>query len=77
MDIQADLDAAGLLCPLPVLKIRKRLQALEPGGVLRVVTDDPAALVDVPHFCTEQGHELVESREDGFPRQIWLIRKRG
>lgn len=75
MDVQAELDAAGLLCPLPVLKIRKRLQALAPGEVLRVVTDDPAALVDVPHFCNEQGHELLESAEDGFPRQIWLIRK--
>lgn len=75
MDVQAELDAAGLLCPLPVLKIRKRLQALAPGEVLRVVTDDPAALVDVPHFCNEQGHELLESAEDCFPRQIWLIRK--
>ena len=75
MDVQAELDAAGLLCPLPVLKIRKRLQALAPGEVLRVVTDDPAALVDVPHFCNEQGHELLESSEDGFPRQVWLIRK--
>jgi tRNA 2-thiouridine synthesizing protein A len=70
-----ELDAAGLLCPLPVLKIRKRLGALQPGQVLRAITDDPAAVIDVPHFCTEQGHEIVETREDGFPRQIWLIRK--
>ena len=75
MNWDAELDAAGLLCPLPVLKIRKRLVPLGPGQVLRVITDDPAALVDVPHFCTEQGHELLESREDGFPRQVWLIRK--
>ncbi|MHA3980393.1 sulfurtransferase TusA family protein [Halovulum sp. GXIMD14794] len=75
MDWDAELDAAGLLCPLPVLKIRKRLMPLAQGQVLRVITDDPAALVDVPHFCTEQGHELLDSREDGFPRQLWLIRK--
>lgn len=75
MEWQAELDAAGLLCPLPVLKIRKRIAPLAPGQVLRVVTDDPAALIDVPHFCAEQGHEVVESREDGFPRQVWLIRK--
>jgi len=75
MEWDAELDAAGLLCPLPVLKIRKRIAPLAPGQVLRVVTDDPAALVDVPHFCAEQGHEVAESREDGFPRQIWLIRK--
>lgn len=70
-----DLDAAGLLCPLPVLKIRKRLQGLAAGQVLRVVSDDPAALVDIPHFCAEQGHEIVGQAEDGFPRQVWLIRK--
>ena len=75
MDHDAALDAAGLLCPLPVLKIRKRLQALQAGQVLHVITDDPAALIDVPHFCAEQGHAVAESREAGFPRQEWWIRK--
>lgn len=69
------LDAAGLLCPLPVLKIRKRLGAMGSGQVLEVVTDDPAAIIDVPHFCTEQGHEIVRTEEQGFPRQVWQIRK--
>lgn len=75
METADDLDAAGLLCPLPVLKIRKRIGALAPGDVLRVVTDDPAAVIDVPHYCTEAGHEIVSTKEDGFPRQIWWIRK--
>lgn len=72
----AELDATGLLCPLPVLKARKRLQALAPGAVLRVLADDPAAIVDVPHFCAEQGHELLESASTGTP-QVYLIRKGG
>ncbi len=55
-----ELDARGLLCPLPVLKARKRLKALEPGARLRMLADDPAAVVDVPHFCAEQGHRLIE-----------------
>ena len=71
------LDARGLLCPLPVLKIRKRLKSAPPGAVLAVDTDDPAALVDVPHFCAEQGHEIVASREVSFPHQHWVIRKAG
>lgn len=70
-----ELDAEGLLCPLPVLKIRKRLKGLADKSVLRVITDDPAAIVDIPHFCTEQGHEIISQTDDGFPRQIWLIRK--
>jgi len=55
-----ELDARGLLCPLPVLKARKRLKALAPGARLRMLADDPAAVVDVPHFCAEQGHRLIE-----------------
>lgn len=76
MDVTADLDATGLLCPLPVLKARKRLAALAVGDVLRVRTDDPAALVDVPHFCTEAGHDLVASAEDAGGH-VFLIRKGG
>jgi tRNA 2-thiouridine synthesizing protein A len=73
----AELDACGLLCPLPVLKARKRLKALEAGTVLRVVADDPAALVDIPHFCSEAGHNLVGQREIGHPAYEYLIRKGG
>jgi tRNA 2-thiouridine synthesizing protein A len=69
------LDATGLLCPLPVLKARKRLQALSQGEILTMLADDPAAIVDVPHFCTEAGHELVSSKMDG-PTQTYVIRKR-
>lgn len=69
-----ELDARGLLCPLPVLKARKRLQGLAPGAVLRMVADDPAAVIDVPHFCAEAGHALVDTaEEDGA--QVYLIRK--
>jgi tRNA 2-thiouridine synthesizing protein A len=73
----AELDASGLLCPLPVLKARKRLGALAPGEVLRVVADDPAALIDIPHFCAEQGHGLVGQTDLGHPRHEYLIRKGG
>ena len=74
MKHDADLDATGLLCPLPVLKARKRLQALPSGQVLRVLADDPAAVVDVPHFCAEAGHELIEMTDENGG-QAYLIRK--
>jgi len=74
-DDPTHLDATGLLCPLPVLKARKRLQALALGDSLTLVADDPAAIIDVPHFCAEAGHDLVSSDVDG-PTQIYVIRKR-
>ena len=69
-----ELDALGLLCPLPVLKARKRLQGIATGEVLMLMTDDPAAVVDVPHFCAEAGHALEDSAEDG-PVMVWTIRR--
>ncbi len=74
MQIDDTLDATGLLCPLPVLKARKRLQQLASGAVLKIVADDPAAIVDVPHFCAEAGHTLIDQSQDGA-QQIYLIRK--
>ncbi|GAA6207436.1 sulfurtransferase TusA family protein [Cognatishimia sp. WU-CL00825] len=62
-DFEMDIDAIGLLCPLPVLKLRKRLQKLAAGAQVRLLTDDPASIVDVPHFCQEQGHRLLSSGE--------------
>jgi tRNA 2-thiouridine synthesizing protein A len=75
MEWDAELDATGLLCPLPVLKARKRLAALAPGAVLRLLADDPAAVIDVPHFCAEQGHALLAQAGDA--PGIYLIRKGG
>ncbi|MBW4708144.1 sulfurtransferase TusA family protein [Roseobacter sp. YSTF-M11] len=71
---KSHLDATGLLCPLPVLKARKRLQALASGETLTVTADDPAAVIDVPHFCAEAGHVLVSLNDDG-PVQTYVIRK--
>ncbi|MFK7876669.1 MAG: sulfurtransferase TusA family protein [Paracoccaceae bacterium] len=68
------LDATGLLCPLPVLKLRKRLKSLQPGAHLEILTDDPAALIDIPHFCAEGGHEVVTAQIDNSPAR-WVVRK--
>lgn len=71
-----DLDAVGLLCPLPVLKLRKRLAGLAVGDCIAMRADDPAAIIDVPHFCAEAGHVLVECTEDEAA-QVYLVRKGG
>ncbi|MEO1292007.1 MAG: sulfurtransferase TusA family protein [Pseudomonadota bacterium] len=58
------LDTSGLKCPLPVLKARKALQTMAAGGVLEMWADDTAALIDVPHFCAEQGHVLLDQADE-------------
>lgn len=87
MDWDEEVDATGLLCPLPVLRARRRLAAMRPGAVLRLLTDDPAAAVDIPHFCAESGHLVVSETvcavavtagagsDAGRPTRSWLLRR--
>jgi tRNA 2-thiouridine synthesizing protein A len=74
MTWDADVDARGLICPLPVLKAQKRLSSLPAGAVLRLVATDPMAVIDVPHFCAAAGHTLIETGTEGTAR-VWLIRR--
>lgn len=71
-----ELDATGLLCPLPVLKLRKRMRPMAVGEAIIMTCDDPAAIVDVPHFCAEQGHRILrENHSDDLLR--FVIEKAG
>ena len=68
----SELDSTGLLCPLPVLKIRKKLKEMQKGDILRVIADDPAAIVDIPHYCHESGDKIL--RQDiSDEEQIYLL----
>jgi tRNA 2-thiouridine synthesizing protein A len=72
---ESELDVTGLLCPLPVLKAGKRLKAMAPGAVLMVKTSDPMSRIDMPHYCNEQGYDLLLAEErDGV--YIFRIRRK-
>lgn len=55
-------DLKGLNCPLPVLKARRRLAAMTAGERIWLETSDPLAPIDIPAFCSEDGHRMVESQ---------------
>ena len=60
MNIADEIDATGLLCPLPVLKLRKRIKGINKGQVIKIFTDDPAAELDIPHFCNETNKKILK-----------------
>lgn len=68
-------DLRGLKCPLPVMKTRKRLSSMAAGATLWVETTDPLAVIDIPHFCHEDGHAL-ETSERVEAGHRFLIRKK-
>lgn len=59
---------------MPVLRARKRLEALASGQVLCVRATDSMAAIDLPHFCAEAGHTYLGARVEGSVT-LYLIRK--
>jgi tRNA 2-thiouridine synthesizing protein A len=68
------LDTDGLNCPLPLLRLKKALQTMESGQVVRVSATDPASVLDFGVFIEQTGHTLLgQWQEDEV--FLYLIRK--
>jgi tRNA 2-thiouridine synthesizing protein A len=59
------IDVRGLKCPLPVLKAERRMRDFAAGTHFIVLATDPMAAIDLPHFCGEKGHRLLNAHRDG------------
>ncbi|BAW79720.1 SirA family protein [Candidatus Nitrosoglobus terrae] len=71
----AELDAMGLACPLPVLRIRKALAVLSENQILYVIATDPGSLKDIQAFSRITKNELLEAYETEG-KYHFIIRKR-
>ena len=74
-DAVAEIDARHLLCPLPVLRLRRALQSAAPGAVVALEATDPAAVLDVPHFCAEGGHRLLGTTPLACGARRYLVQR--
>ncbi|MBL4801385.1 MAG: sulfurtransferase TusA family protein [Emcibacter sp.] len=72
--VDETLDVRGHKCPIPVLRVRRQLERMSGGTILKVVATDAMTQIDFPHFCQQGRHELLEmSGESGI--YSFLIRK--
>ena len=60
-----ELDATGLQCPMPLLKAKRALNAMEAGQCLRVLATDRGSVRDFKVFAEQSGHLLLESSDGG------------
>ena len=65
MNIDIELDTRGLNCPLPILKAKKALAAMESGQLLRVVSTDSGSTRDFQAFARQTGNDLVDQQTVG------------
>ncbi len=65
MNIDVEIDTRGLNCPLPILKAKKALAAMESGQVLKVVSTDTGSVRDFAAFAKQTGNELLSQTTEG------------
>jgi tRNA 2-thiouridine synthesizing protein A len=75
MQIDKELDARGLNCPLPILKAKKALADLQSGQTLRVVSTDAGSVRDFQAFAKQTGNELLGQQTEGADF-IHIMRRR-
>ena len=75
MNKDESLDCKGLMCPMPIVKLAKKMKEMQVGKVLELVVDDPGSKEDVPAWCSRTGNELLEMRQEGKD-YFYYIRKK-
>jgi tRNA 2-thiouridine synthesizing protein A len=75
IEFSQEVDASGLMCPLPLLRLKKMLTAMGSGQVVKVIATDPAAHLDFGVYTNQSGHQIIEYvKQDD--KQIFYIKKK-
>jgi TusA-related sulfurtransferase len=67
------LDARGLRCPLPVIRLARLLRDDPSVTGVEVLATDPAAAHDIPAWCRLRGHEFVGATDAG-DHVVYVVR---
>lgn len=70
--VDLEINVVGLKCPLPVLKLKKRIEQLAPGALVHLLTSDPTTLRDVPNYCALVGHDVLAAHEHPPTYEFWI-----
>ena len=74
-EVDKEVDARGLNCPLPILKAKKALAEMSSGQVLRVLATDSGSVRDFQAFAKQTGNTLLSHSEDNKEFTFYMRRK--
>lgn len=74
-EFDLEVDASGLMCPLPLLRLKKALMEIKSGEVVKIIATDPAAHLDIGVYVDQCSHQIIEINSD-FNKQVFIIRKK-
>lgn len=75
IEFHLEVDASGLQCPLPLLRLKKALMVMASNEIVKVITTDPAAHLDFGVYTDQTGHQILECIKESNSR-IFFIKKK-
>ena len=75
MQTDKELDARGLVCPLPILRTKQSLAEMTSGQILKIVATDPGATIDFQVFAEQTGNDLLSMSETN-EEFIFILKKK-
>jgi tRNA 2-thiouridine synthesizing protein A len=75
IEFTLEVDASGLNCPLPLLRLKKALMDMDSGDVVKVIATDPAAHLDFGVYSDQTGHQIIQLIKESN-KQIFYFKKK-
>ncbi|HOP59412.1 MAG TPA: sulfurtransferase TusA family protein [Bacteroidales bacterium] len=75
ISVAKSVDARGTACPGPLLEAKKAIGTIKAGDVMEVLSADEGTRVDIPKWCSKQGHEFLGTIEESGYFRIFLRKK--
>lgn len=72
IDTVESLDLTGLSCPMPIVKVSKKMKELNPGDIVDALTSDPGALTDFPAWARTSGNEIIQTDTEGSNTRFYI-----
>lgn len=71
------INAEGLLCPMPVLKLAKKATQVDAGSIIELRATDPMSPIDAEHFCGKKGYDFLGVKVQKIANiEVFLIKIR-
>jgi tRNA 2-thiouridine synthesizing protein A len=75
IEFDFEVDASGLQCPLPLLRLKKAIMEIDSGKVVKIIATDPAAHLDFGVYIDQAGHIALKSFKEA-EKHIFYIQKK-
>jgi len=72
INVDLELDASGLSCPLPLLKAKLALNSLQAAQVLKVIATDPGSERDFEVFVQQSRHTILGFKKEDANYHYWI-----